>query len=355
MCAAIRARASRAVVLSLSVVALMMLAAAMGALAADRFGDVAADHAHAGGIGWVADAEVTLGCSDGSDYCPGDAVTRAQMATFMHRLAGHAPGIAPSVDAATVQGLAPAELGADTSQLEARLDALESRVDDLEADNDELQATVADQDAEISDLQATVTDQDAQIDDLESTVAEQEGQLSALQALLAGVERQDDAQGRDTLMFAGMNLQVVNGTGTTVGDPNGLGNLLIGYDRERPDWEGGSDKSGSHYLVVGDEHNYTSSAGLLAGYRNTASAEHASVSGGAYNTADGSGASVSGGMANTADGNYASVSGGQSNTVNATRASVSGGQSNTADGEYASILGGDEITVSADRGCHPGC
>lgn len=39
------------------------------------------------------------------------------MATFLHRLSGHAPGIAPSVDAATVGGLGPADLqGAEGPQ-----------------------------------------------------------------------------------------------------------------------------------------------------------------------------------------------------------------------------------------------
>lgn len=64
--------------------------------------------------------------------------------------------------------------------------------------------------------------------------------MEGLETLLAGVSRQDDAQGRDTLVVAGMNLQVVNDTGTTDGTPNGLGNLIIGCDTARAT---GSDKS----------------------------------------------------------------------------------------------------------------
>lgn len=81
----------------------VMLAGAAGALAADRFGDNIS-HAHRAGVGWVADAGITLGCGDGSNYCPDEPVTRDQMATFMHRLAGHADNTPPSVDAATVEG-----------------------------------------------------------------------------------------------------------------------------------------------------------------------------------------------------------------------------------------------------------
>ena len=36
---------------------------------------------------WLRNALVTLGCGDGSNYCPSESVTRAQMALFMNRLA----------------------------------------------------------------------------------------------------------------------------------------------------------------------------------------------------------------------------------------------------------------------------
>ena len=52
----------------------------------------------------MATSGVTAGC-DSSNYCPGDNVSRAQMATFMYRLSGNASGIDPSVDAASVDGM----------------------------------------------------------------------------------------------------------------------------------------------------------------------------------------------------------------------------------------------------------
>jgi hypothetical protein len=73
------------------------------------FRDVPRGDTHAAGIQWVADNGVTTGCRPG-EYCPRDPVTRAQMATFMQRLAGHAPGVQPMVDAATVGGLSPDDL-----------------------------------------------------------------------------------------------------------------------------------------------------------------------------------------------------------------------------------------------------
>ena len=94
------ARRWRALMMILAVSAVAVLAAGVGAIAADRFGDVAPGHPHEDGIGWVADAGVTQGCEDGSVYCPDDEVTRDQMATFMHRLSGNDPDTPPSVHAA---------------------------------------------------------------------------------------------------------------------------------------------------------------------------------------------------------------------------------------------------------------
>lgn len=79
------------------------------AIAQASFPDVPPGYVHAPGIDWVADAGITAGCG-GGDYCPTNPVTRAQMATFLYRASGHAPGIAPSIDAATVQGLGPDDL-----------------------------------------------------------------------------------------------------------------------------------------------------------------------------------------------------------------------------------------------------
>jgi hypothetical protein len=436
----IPARARRVLLLMLVTLALTVLAATVAAFAADRFGDVARGHPHAAGIGWVADAGVTAGCGDGADYCPNDPVNRAQMATFMHRLSGNAPGVAPSVDAATLQGWGPGDLrGAEgprgpqgpeggqgpegpqgeqgpegpqgeqgpegeidqgvldeVEALRADVDALADLADQVQT----LQSTVSDQADTIAALQATVSDQADTITALQATVSDQAGEVSSLQTLLEGVSRGDDAQGRDTLLFAGMNLQVVNGTGTTYGEPNGVGNLLVGYDAERPSWEGGSDKSGSHYLVVGDAHNFTGASGILAGYANTASgdwasvtgglrneasADHASVSGGIDNIASGefssvtagegntasaAGASVTGGVFNEASHDFASVTGGIDNIASGNGASVTGGSANTASGlwasvtagmfneasaDYSSVLGGQFHSVDTAYGCHPGC
>jgi hypothetical protein len=72
--------------------------------AATTFVDVRAGDTHEDGIDFMLESGVTVGCAANA-YCPDDPVTRAQMATFMHRLSGTADGIDPSVDAATLGGL----------------------------------------------------------------------------------------------------------------------------------------------------------------------------------------------------------------------------------------------------------
>jgi hypothetical protein len=71
------------------------------ALANGAFTDVPDTHTHAAGVNYVAGAGITSGCT-ATKYCPGDALTRGQMATFLHRASGTAPGVAPSVNARSV-------------------------------------------------------------------------------------------------------------------------------------------------------------------------------------------------------------------------------------------------------------
>jgi len=166
---------------------------------------------------------------------------------------------------------------------------------------------------------------DAIVDPLETRIA-------ALEALLTDVTR----VGND-ITVSGANLHIVDGSGTTDGAVNGLGNLIVGYNELRGS---GDDRTGSHNIVVGKEHNYSSYGGLVVGRWNTISENYASISGGYENLASGLYSSVSGGQSNTASSLYSSVSGGQSNTASWLHSSVSGGQSNTAGGNYSSVTGG---------------
>ena len=173
---------------------------------------------------------------------------------------------------------------------------------------------------------------------------------------------------RPQLRVSGANLQVVNGTGSS-STPNGLGNLIVGYDEVRPAgtsaecslgeftsvtgcFVGGGlwlvdHKSGSHNVVIGPWHNYSKTGGQAVGSFNTINGNHAFAAG-RENVASGTAASVTGGQGNTAFANYSSVSAGQGNTASAQYSSVSGGLENTASDAYSSVSAGQANTASGD-------
>jgi hypothetical protein len=209
---------------------------------------------------------------------------------------------------------------------------------------------------------AIVVAANADLQGLEARISTLEGQVTALQSLLSGVSR-TTFNGADTLQFSGMNVQVVNGTGSTSSTLNGLGNLIVGYDAGTS-----LTTSGSHNIIVGEGNSFSSYGGLAVGADNLISGAYASVSG-AGNTGSGVDSSVSGGEANTAKAEFSSVSGGElntasgfefstilggyHNTANGNWASVSGGEFNTASGFYSSILGGSGVTVTTSDGTSP--
>lgn len=175
-----------------------------------------------------------------------------------------------------------------------------------------------------------------------------------------------NVSGGTTVRFVGVNVQLVSGSGATDGEVNGLGNLIVGYNEatdatteffcsnhyrtNQYDCEAGggvwdtSHKSGSHNLIVGQQHNYTHYAGFVAGHRNTVNGQNATVSGGRDNVA-GYMSSISGGAGNRATSDASSVSGGSNNTASGAWSSVSGGASNEASIHWSTVVGGQDNTA----------
>jgi hypothetical protein len=181
--------------------------------------------------------------------------------------------------------------------------------------------------------------------------------VSTLERTLTHVTSVTGEGGRPEVVITGANLRIVNGLRATA-TANGLGNLLVGYNEPRDD--GDNRHTGSHNVVVGQGHNFSSFGGLVVGrqneiaeafatvsggYDNTANGPSAVVSGGIFNRAGGANASISGGFGNMASGNAASVSGGDGNTASGHTAAVSGGHGNTASGHTAAISGGEANTA----------
>ena len=149
------------------------------------------------------------------------------------------------------------------------------------------------------------------------------------------------------VVITGANLRLVNGLGRTdctaepdepIPDcPNGLGNLIVGYNELREFAE--NVRTGSHNVVVGRFHHFSRVGGLVVGDDNEIGGDFAVVSGGQRNTARGDRSAVSGGLFNTASGEQSSVSGGQGNTASNDFAAVSGGHNRTAAGEFDWVAG----------------
>lgn len=217
-----------------------------------------------------------------------------------------------------------------------------------------------------------VNDNDARVTALEAEIAELREQLSNVLNIDPYLSL-ETVNSQPAIRISGANLQLVNGLGETA-TANGTGNLLIGYDEVRPDGDpecsigfdaeafagvtnelecadvGGlwalDHKSGSHYLVVGAEHNYSRWGGIVVGWQNTSNYDFASVSGGGHNAASGPRSSVSGGFGHTAAGSSASISGGFFGMATGPSSSISGGFGNTASGQASSVSGGTHNTSS---------
>lgn len=113
---------------------LAVIALPAAAIAGTLFDDVDDDNVHVDGITFMHDSGVTVGCGDGTVYCPNDAVTRAQMGTFMHRLSGNDSGTDPSVNADRVDGLESAELRSGVAAVASNaFDALTGGIEVIES------------------------------------------------------------------------------------------------------------------------------------------------------------------------------------------------------------------------------
>lgn len=183
------------------------------------------------------------------------------------------------------------------------------------------------------------------------------GRIAQLEDLLAGVSRGASVGGQDTLTFRGMNVQITNGAGSNA-SRNGRGNLVVGYRTV-------GSITGSHNVVAGDANSVTSTGGIVGGSENIVSGPNA-VAFGWRNSASAGSASVTGGVANVAASTAASVSGGCGNVAGLSSAPVipttvrdqcigsgfvaapwiGGGRVNRSVGRHSAVVGGEQGTAS---------
>lgn len=168
----------------------------------------------------------------------------------------------------------------------------------------------------------------------EELVEDLQDEVAALQTLLACFSRSGDE-----VYITGCNLNLRDGSGGTHDGPNGLGNLILGYD-EVAGIDPTPFRTGSHDLVLGQGQAYPSFGGLLAGRRNTVPSTYGSIAGGEHGFADAAEAAILGGMGNIASTWWNAIGGGEENAASGQFSWVSGGQSCTSSGPYTSVGGG---------------
>jgi len=116
------------------------------------------------------------------------------------------------------------------------------------------------------------------------------------------------------VVFKGCNVHVMSKTSET--DASGTGNLIVGWDDLRPAPLPSPWRTGSNNLVAGNEQNFTSLGGFVAGDWNSVSGWYSSVGGGAQNAAEGAYTSVSGGFQGRAISWGAAIGGGSGVSLN---------------------------------------
>jgi hypothetical protein len=291
----------------------------------------------------------------------------------------------------------------DTTDVQERLDRLESLVEQQQERIDDQQATIEAQRERIAELDG---DDD---DDGTALLANRRNALKAggLLALLFGSvgTASADSQGQVGTSSDPLNAlytKEINGT-ETIESPSGTGLTLNTDDgsqafqlaspservpniRRDVVWREGANLvagdpqntvtndasgvvigGGGEYLVGSDANQIPSDtrdrantvsadyATLAGGRANEVSGRFASLGGGAKNTASGENATVGGGNRNTASGNRSTVAGGNGNTASGGNtaaqggATVGGGEGNEATGSQSTVAGGSGNKASASR------
>ncbi|MBW2058015.1 MAG: hypothetical protein JRH07_09610 [Deltaproteobacteria bacterium] len=255
------------------------------------------------------------------------------------------------------------DLERKVTDLEKQVGSLRVSVEVLQSDLDRAGQRIAELQKQLETAEQAVSDYGEALDlaqktigELNSRLASAEDSLERVQPLVAladyvTVVEDESINGLKGphVIFTGVNVHVRSGSGYTDdgGSPQGLGNVIIGYNEE-PDSgldAGGEDRSGSHNLIMGPKHRYSGCGNLVAGSANTARGSYTALVGGQSNTASGDMATVTGGLGNTASDYCSTVSGGRQNRAGAYYAAVSGGLGNQAVGFYSSVSGGQSNTA----------
>ena len=268
------------------------------------FTDVSDASSFCGDVSWIKNRAITLGCGNGTTYCPNDAVSRLQMAAFLHRL-----GNETFLQGGNAFG-ATAVLGT--------------------GDDQPLELWVGGQRVARFQPNAVVFSNTPAPPNVLLGYAGNGVYTNVSGATVAG----GGAPGGQNA-FAEGSWQCTLGYGCL----NGVTDLYgtIGGGAGNLAGNGDNDVRNTEFATVG------------GGLSNWANADGTTIGGGVVNLANGSSATVAGGYFNRAGGVNASIGGGISNLANGREAAIPGGNSNKASGT-GSFAAGSHANAAND-GC----
>lgn len=184
---------------------------------------------------------------------------------------------------------------------------------------------------------------------MQETIETLQLQVEALeaQAIPELAEHLSYVDSSSTFHLEGANFQLSNGAGAY--NNNGLGNLIIGMNGET-EYIDSIGRGGSHNLVIGEGHAYSSNHGILHGYNATATDRYAAIIGGASNRVDGAYGVTIAGTDNVILDNalFSATIGGRDNTISADYAVAAAGFRSQVDGAYSAAISGNDNRIAEE-------
>ncbi len=246
----------------------------------------------------------------------------------------------------SVAGTDPLSLSVAWEQLEQRLVRLETDVQQARAETRQLCLEgapvehpicqqLAESARELAALSTTVTTLDTTVTTIDDRMVLAEQTLSPMDY---------DARSK-SVVFTGVNVQIRNSAGSTDGDPDGTGNLIIGWNEADED----DGRTGSHNLIVGSHHDWTGHSNIAVGVDHDLLTDAGAALGGEGNLVSAHGAVLVGGQDNEAAGPGSVGIGGAENRLVGELSVTAGGYRNDAEGAYAVVLGGSDQVADEEQ------
>jgi flagellar capping protein FliD len=150
-----------------------------------------------------------------------------------------------------------------------------------------LQGQVTTLQGQVATLQSSNTTLTSQVSTLQTALSTANSDIAALQTAVTAVQSNpalalgpyvsvdsgvENGLKGPHVIFSGVNVHILSGSGATV-DKTGLGNLVVGYDEDSLDSSTiDGNRSGSHDLVVGPQHEFTASGSVVFATRTSPAA-----------------------------------------------------------------------------------